>query len=747
MPYLQYTKCVKPADYSGPVDLLAGATSAGILGGVTLNVGLATLGAITAAIAFCNWWLYGRLVCLGGDHCAIGLALEVFPPQLKTGLNREDTDYSVNMLLAPTTLFEGFNQACQDAQGALLKMPDKMSDPDFATMMGNYPGLGFIGEPEPLSGLIDPASQGASYTSRGPWKPKTFYAYNAVIHDGNSNLQYCITPGGGDSGVSPPAWATVGSETTLDGSITWVCLGPDSVLSQVALMNLGLINPVTWAASTPYRVGDLILDSNSNNRTQRVQSCIAAGTSGSAPPNWEDTFGATTSEAGSTVVWSCLGVGGRWSSTFLDSTSHNKTTITYNKGDQIIDGNGNLQTCVTGGNSGSTNPAWKIAAGAPTTDGKCTWQRVGNLGWKSNTQYKTGAQITDFNGNTQTCIVAGKSGSTPPFWGVINGQTTEDTDPTTPTTWICAGQAINATDLGWTPNTQYQIGTQITDFNGNTQTCTVAGKSGSTPPFWVAINGQTTEDTDPTMPAIWTCVGQSINAIGTLEVEFEGGGMHDLLVGLMAALPLAIMATVASAAATVAIMSTALGAAAVAAASDGFWGWLLALLIILVGLIASAIAGALASSPAIAVAGTGYLTGLGDVASPTVDDSTGDDENTGTIYPGQDVLVVMGTWVYDSAHAGWNELHPVLHCQRVAQVKAAELATGNPWVNLPEFSAANVETTLNQQTALRTGWCPLIKLATLPLTLNNQKLPQNGWTIHPDVDGCTPPPAPPPPPK
>ena len=56
------------------------------------------------------------------------------------------------------------------------------------------------------------------------------------------------------------------------------------------------------------------------------------------------------------------------------------------------------------------------------------------------------------------------------------------------------------------------------------------------------------------------------------------------------------------------------------------------------------------------------------MGSPTVDDATDDDKNTGTIYPGQDVLVVMGTWIYDSAHAGWNELHPVLHCQRVAQV-------------------------------------------------------------------------------
>ena len=369
MPYLQYTKCVKPADYSGPIGLLAGVTLAGVLGGVTLNVGFATLGAIIAGIAFCNWWLYGRLVCLGGDRCAVGLALEVFPPQLKTGLNREDTDYSVNILLAPTTLFEGFNQACQDAQGGLLKMS---ADPNFAKMMKNYPKLGFVGEPEPFSALVDPASQGATYTSSsaGTWMPNTFYAYNALIHDGNSNLQYCNIPG--DSGDSTPAWATVGSETTLDGSITWVCLGPDSVLSQVALLNLGLINPVTWAASTPYRVGDLILDSNSTNNTQ-TGTIVHCGRH----------VGGSAAEVGRYVrrhdfrnrQQCCLVVPGCRRAMVFDLSRQHVLFSAHDDlsgGDQIIDGNGNLQTCVTGGNSGSTIPAWAIVAGATTTDGQCT---------------------------------------------------------------------------------------------------------------------------------------------------------------------------------------------------------------------------------------------------------------------------------------------------------------------------------------------------------------------------------------
>lgn len=39
-----------------------------------------------------------------------------------------------------------------------------------------------------------------------------------------------------------------------------------------------------------------------------------------------------------------------------------------------------------------------------------------------------------------------------------------------------------------------------------------------------------------------------------------------------------------------------------------------------------------------------------------VNDSTG---------RGADILVVKGSWVYDSAHEGWNEIHPIKHCQTI----------------------------------------------------------------------------------
>lgn len=42
-------------------------------------------------------------------------------------------------------------------------------------------------------------------------------------------------------------------------------------------------------------------------------------------------------------------------------------------------------------------------------------------------------------------------------------------------------------------------------------------------------------------------------------------------------------------------------------------------------------------------------------------------ENLGNLEQGIDLLAVRGTWVYDSAHEGWNEIHPIKHCQRIGR--------------------------------------------------------------------------------
>jgi len=128
MAYHQYTQCVSDADHRGQLaylgvgGLLGVATVVGVLlaGGALLpGAGVA---ALLLIIAYCKWWLYDRLICLGGERCAIGMVLTVEPPQNKSGLDAFDTDYSINLVLSPRKV--GDDQAKTESdgiQGDLIK--------------------------------------------------------------------------------------------------------------------------------------------------------------------------------------------------------------------------------------------------------------------------------------------------------------------------------------------------------------------------------------------------------------------------------------------------------------------------------------------------------------------------------------------------------------------------------------------------------------------------------------------------
>jgi hypothetical protein len=103
MAYVQYTKCVQPDDHvglaPGMIAIAVGAAIALLAGFVFAAL---SIGAILALIQYCRWWLYDRLVCLGGDRCAVGLLLATHPPSQKSGFDAFDTDYSIDLLLAPS---------------------------------------------------------------------------------------------------------------------------------------------------------------------------------------------------------------------------------------------------------------------------------------------------------------------------------------------------------------------------------------------------------------------------------------------------------------------------------------------------------------------------------------------------------------------------------------------------------------------------------------------------------------------
>jgi hypothetical protein len=176
-----------------------------------------------------------------------------------------------------------------------------------------------------------------------------------------------------------------------------------------------------------------------------------------------------------------------------------------------------------------------------------------------------------------------------------------------------------------------------------------------------------------------------------LHCEFEGAGMYIFYQWLKVIFGLLIAGTIASALCLIPII-----------------GWIACLI--------AAIALAVAAAAFIAAIVHGNL----DAASPSdVDPSLGSEmHQNGCDGMGADLVVVSGEWVYDSLHEGWNEIHPIRHCQRIGT-----------WKGMWPWDDAKAECD---------KWCGAVGSSSSPLTVANQKEPQNQWTLHPSVDGCKP---------
>lgn len=170
-----------------------------------------------------------------------------------------------------------------------------------------------------------------------------------------------------------------------------------------------------------------------------------------------------------------------------------------------------------------------------------------------------------------------------------------------------------------------------------------------------------------------------------LHCEFEGGGVYTLMLAVLAAMAFAAAAAIVCAIPVI--------------------GWIACLILNLI---------------AAAIALVGIAAALGDTGSPSdVDPNLGELHVNDPTGRGADILVVQGTWVYDSAHEGWNEIHPIKHCQRIGTYEGHWNQYGDG-------------------TGLRKRWCEAVGQATDPLTIANQDKPENTWTIHPVIDGCQP---------
>lgn len=134
--YKQYTACSSPSGWMSAAAYVALATAVLAAGLAVMGVasglcGLFLLEVFAAAggVAFCDWWLNVRLVCLGGDESLIGMVVNVEAPSGKSWPGSMDSDFSMNMMVFPTT--PGVDQAGVAASvpyGRLAKESDGTRD-------------------------------------------------------------------------------------------------------------------------------------------------------------------------------------------------------------------------------------------------------------------------------------------------------------------------------------------------------------------------------------------------------------------------------------------------------------------------------------------------------------------------------------------------------------------------------------------------------------------------------------------
>lgn len=104
-----------------------------------------------------------------------------------------------------------------------------------------------------------------------------------------------------------------------------------------------------------------------------------------------------------------------------------------------------------------------------------------------------------------------------------------------------------------------------------------------------------------------------------------------------------------------------------------------------------------------------------DVEAGELTDNTGIDETTGQGV-GASIVYVQGTWVLDTLHERWNEIHPVKICT---------LMEPGTWEG--EWPPEDVIL------RLRNGF----QVAQSEETIAKQAQLEHQWQVHPDLDGCS----------
>jgi len=106
----EYTSCVDRAAYEdpgfGPEIFVAAAGLVMAISTFGISLVLSMAAAMSALMKVCDYILSGKLVCLENDECAVGRVASFETVDDKSGFDKLDNDFSINLLLAPHHLSE-----------------------------------------------------------------------------------------------------------------------------------------------------------------------------------------------------------------------------------------------------------------------------------------------------------------------------------------------------------------------------------------------------------------------------------------------------------------------------------------------------------------------------------------------------------------------------------------------------------------------------------------------------------------
>ena len=203
------------------------------------------------------------------------------------------------------------------------------------------------------------------------WRANFSYGLNAIIVDGNGNVQQVTTAG--TTGSSMPSFS---NSPATDGSVVWNNRGP-------------LIGSnFSWQAGFQYKLNAMIVDSNNH-----VELAINSGQSSAGPNSPAFADGGSVLDG---LIWADQG-----QPAWIPDHAYLVAGIF------IVDTNNNLETVSIPGISGHMTPGWQPAG--TTIDG-LIWADQG--AWLPNHQYfSLGQPVGDSNGHVHAVSLTGTSGS------------------------------------------------------------------------------------------------------------------------------------------------------------------------------------------------------------------------------------------------------------------------------------------------------------------------------------------------